>query len=245
MKNVCVIETGLARESLVTTFGAYPDTIEALLKPHLPDTNFTTTSVVQGHSLPTPKDFDGYIIMGSRHSVYDDLPWIGPLRSFIQEITSQQIPLVGICFGHQIIAEALGGKVEAAEEGWILGVHEYSVPGIASSIKSMAYHHDQIVKNPPNIDIVMKSESCANGGCVYQDFPAFSVQPHPEFEQHFTTYLLNISRQENVPKTIIDGALAAITTPIHPQRFARAMAKVLMNKADTETLSRCLSSDEQ
>ena len=249
MKNICVIETGLARETLVEKFGSYPEMLEALLRPYMEDTHFSTASVVQGDTLPKPESFDGYVIMGSRHSVYDDLPWIAPLRDFVREVTSRKIPLVGICFGHQIMAEALGGKVSAAKEGWILGVQEYSIPGFkdgsGGSIKSMAYHHDQVIENPPKIDIIMQSETCRNGGCVYRDFPAFSVQPHPEFEQQFTTGLLHISRQETVPESIVDRALQGIETPVHRQRFARAMAEVLMNRADTTMLAQCLTSDNE
>jgi len=241
MKHICVIETGLSRESLREKYGTYPDMVENLLQPCMPDHEFSTASVVQGESLPAPADYDGYIIMGSRHSVYDELPWIKPLQQFIREVTAQRIPLVGICFGHQIMAEALGGKVEAAKEGWILGVQEYSISGGNKGIKSIAYHHDQIVLDPPDIDIIMKNESCANGACLYRDFPAFSMQPHPEFEKHFTTGLLNISRDGTVPEPLVDEALNAINTPIHQQRFAQAMAAVLLNKADIATLTRCLS----
>jgi GMP synthase-like glutamine amidotransferase len=241
---ICVIETGLARDSLKQTFGTYPEMIESLLSPYMGDSSFSTTSLVQGDNLPATKDFDGYIIMGSRHSVYDDLPWIGPLRQFIRTLTSERIPLVGICFGHQIMAEALGGKVAAAEEGWLFGVQEYLITETGRRIKSVAYHHDQIVENPPNIDILMKNESCVNAACVYQNFPAFSVQPHPEFEKHFTSGLLKISRDGSVPETIVDQALNTIDTPIHQQRFARAISELLLNKADTAALSKYLSEED-
>lgn len=242
--NICVIETGLARDSLKDTFGTYPEMVEHLLAPYMANSSFGTASLVQGDKLPAPQDFDGYIIMGSRHSVYDDLPWIEPLRQFIRTLTSARIPLVGICFGHQIMAEALGGKVAAAAEGWLLGVQDYLIPETGSSIKSIAYHHDQIVKNPPNIDILMKNETCINAACVYQNFPAFSVQPHPEFEKQFTSGLLKISRDGSVPEPIVDHALETIDTPIHQQRFARAISALLLNKADLKTLSKCLSEDD-
>ena len=86
-----------------------------------------SVSVVRGERPASALDFDGWLITGSRHGVYDDLFWMPPLQDFIRELADQQIPLVGICFGHQIIAEALGGRVVKSDRGWGVRLHRYHV----------------------------------------------------------------------------------------------------------------------
>ena len=68
---------------------------------------------------------DGYIITGSKVSTYDNLPWIRELENFIQLLHEKRKSLIGVCFGHQLIAQALGGKVEKV--GWTVGTHKYKL----------------------------------------------------------------------------------------------------------------------
>ena len=103
-----IIECGPVPAALQAQYISYPAMFEAQLTPLLPDARFTTISVVNGETLPAPDAFDAWLIPGSRHGVYDDLPWIAPLKDFIREAARLKRPMAGVCFGHQIIAEALG-----------------------------------------------------------------------------------------------------------------------------------------
>ena len=98
-----------------------------LIGHRMPNAQFDTVSIVNGDPLPNPIAYSGYVIMGSRYSVYDKLPWIKPLKQFIRDCAAAAIPQVGICFGHQVMAEALGGRVEPAENGWIAGSEDYQL----------------------------------------------------------------------------------------------------------------------
>src|SRR5690606_26514473 len=97
---------------------SYPAMFSAQLGPLLPSATFETISVVHGETLPAPESRDAWLLTGSRHGVYDDLPWIAPLKDFIRVAAAKRRPMVGVCFGHQIIAEAMGGRVRKAEIGW-------------------------------------------------------------------------------------------------------------------------------
>src|SRR5690606_23965151 len=93
----------------------------------LPGFDWAFYDVVNDHFPESADECDAYICTGSRYSVYDDMPWIKELKHLVQELYQLQIPYIGVCFGHQMLAEALGGKVEKAAAGWCVGVHTFRV----------------------------------------------------------------------------------------------------------------------
>ena len=122
-----ILETGLAPDALRPRSGSYPDMFRRLLAPHGLD--FRSWSVVAGDFPDSVHDAEGWLITGSRHGAYDDLPWIAPLEALIRQAVAEGVPLVGICFGHQIVAQALGGKVEKFAGGWAVGPQDYDFDG--------------------------------------------------------------------------------------------------------------------
>ena len=120
-----ILKTDAVREEWVSEHGEYPDMFAALLGAADPALTFTTYDVRLGEYPAAIEDEDAYLITGSRHSVYDPLPWIAPLMDFVRELDQRRIKLVGICFGHQLIAEALGGSTRKAEQGWGVGLHRH------------------------------------------------------------------------------------------------------------------------
>src|SRR6478672_8826869 len=117
---VAILETGRPPGRLAEQFGDYPTMFEKLLGDGFEIESF---DVADGQ-LPTDRH-DAYLITGSPAGVYDPLPWIEPLEEFIRGATGSR--LVGICFGHQIMAEALGGHVEKSDKGWGAGLHRYEI----------------------------------------------------------------------------------------------------------------------
>lgn len=193
-----IIEPGQIPAPLRDQYISYPAMFQAQLTPQLPGAAFTTISVVNGEALPAPDAFDAWLIPGSRHGVYDDLPWIDPLKDFIREAARLKRPMAGVCFGHQIIAEALGGKVEKAAIGFRIGLERYetTMDGVPQSIAMPAFHQDQIVVQPPNSDVVARSEACAFAALRYKDAPVFSVQFHPEFSRAYLRDLIDCMGQQ-------------------------------------------------
>ena len=116
---------------------------------------------------------DGYVISGSRHSAYEDIPWITKAKDLVQKLYKEKIPVVGICFGHQLIAEELGGKVEQAKDkGWGVGVHSWPVTEKEdwmgskplSSLSLRVSHQDQVTKMPPDGKLLVGSDFCPIAG---------------------------------------------------------------------------------
>lgn len=196
--NIGIIECGLMPEPLRDRHGSYPAMFAEQLQPLLPEANFETLSVVQGEALSDPAACDAWLLTGSRHGVYDDLPWIATLKDFIRDAARAKRPMVGVCFGHQIIAEALGGKVEKAAAGWRIGMEHYStnLSGADRTVAMPAFHQDQIVVQPPETEVVASSEACAYAGLRYTSAPILSVQFHPEFSRAYLADLIDVMAQQ-------------------------------------------------
>ncbi len=146
--------------------------------------------------LPRPTDCDAYLITGSRAGVYEPLEWIPPFKAFLQE-TKGRAAIVGICFGHQIMAEVFGGKVVKADVGWGIGLHSYDIvarepwmdaEGAPFCIAAM--HQDQIVRMPPNARTLASSAFTPHAAVIYDDQPALTFQCHPEFPTAYASDLI-------------------------------------------------------
>lgn len=197
-----IIECGPVPAPLQDIHISYPAMFAAQLTPLLPNAAFTTVSVVNGEALPAPEACEAWLIPGSKYGVYDDLPWIAPLKDFIRAAARLKRPMAGVCFGHQIIAEALGGKVEKAAIGFRIGLERYetTLTGATQSITMPAFHQDQIVVQPPHSEVVATSPACAYAALRYRNAPVFSVQFHPEFSRAYLSDLIAVmSRQDAQP----------------------------------------------
>ena len=224
--NVGILETGRPPGDLAQRFGDYPAMFRDLLGP-----GFETTSYdVQSGRLPErPEAHDAYLVTGSSAGVYEDRPWIEPLKAFLRTAKGKA-KLVGICFGHQIMAEAFGGKVEKSHHGWRVGLQTYHIVdppdwmdgGETYSIP--ASHQDQIVDPPPNARVVARGERGPYGLLLYEDQPAFSIQAHPEFPPGFAQALIETRRKI---LTDPDGAIASLDAPNDNERVAEWIRRFL------------------
>jgi len=209
-----ILEAGLLRDELTGRFDPYPVMFERFLGKAGRDLEFAAFSVVRGQMPASIYDCDGWLISGSRYGVYDQLEWMFPLQDFIRELAQARVPLIGVCFGHQIIAEALGGKVVKSDKGWGVGVQRYSVDQApswmreqASSIGLYAYHQDQVVTCPESATVFSSSEFCPFAGLSYGE-SIISVQAHPEFEEAYARALLELFGGSMIPGEVAQAALA-------------------------------------
>lgn len=206
---LAILETGVPPEPLADEFGSYPDMFADLLGPAFEIETFE----VQKGELPEPAAHGAYIVTGSPAGVYDPLPWIGPLMDFIRSADGK---MVGVCFGHQVMAQALGGEVIKSPKGWGAGLHRYTVvhsePWVDSSgtIAVPASHQDQVVVQPPNTQVVAASEFTPFASLAWQDRPAISFQFHPEFSVGYAKALIE-KRFDRVNDP--DAALASLDAP--------------------------------
>ena len=143
-----------------------------------------------------------YIITGSRAGAYEDIPWVKELLSFIRQVHKKQTPLIGICFGHQAIAQALGGLVRKSEKGWGTGarqseiVHPDALKHFPSGSMCLFYnHHDQVVQLPPEAELYATSSFCVNDGFVVGKH-ILTFQGHPEYTADYNKYVIQNHAQD-------------------------------------------------
>lgn len=209
-----ILEAGLLRERMVPRFDPYPVMFEDFLGLAHRGFEYASVSVVRGEVAASIHDCDGWLITGSRHGVYDELDWMAPLQEFIGRLAAAEVPLIGVCFGHQIIAQALGGEVVKSDRGWGVGVHSYRVeqqhswmPTHPAQCGLYAFHQDQVVRMPETAEIFLSSEFCPYAGLSYGR-SIISVQAHPEFGEAYETALLEEYGGNVVPAALADQALA-------------------------------------
>lgn len=152
---------------------------------------------------------EGWLVTGSTAGAYEDHPWIAPLENTIRAIHASGQPLVGICFGHQIVAQALGGRVEKHSGGWCVGRHVYQIEG--REVPLNAWHQDQVVALPPAARRLGQSPFCENAVLAYGE-TVLTYQPHPEFDTGVTGYFAD-SLVGKVPDAALDAAKAALHLP--------------------------------
>jgi len=221
---LATLETGTPPELLIARFGRYPAMFERLLglEAHSYD-------VVAG-ALPLDVGrHEAYLITGSPAGVYDDLPWIAPLKTFLRAAKGRA-KLVGICFGHQLMAEAFGGRVEKSAKGWGVGLHTYPIvqrePWMDDCpvVSIPASHQDQVVLQPPGADVIASSIFTPYAGLAWRDQPAISFQFHPEFEPAYAKALIE-QRYDRTPDA--EAAIASLDLPNDNERVGEWIRRFL------------------
>lgn len=214
-----ILQTGLAPDDLSQTLGDYPDMFARLLDGH--GFTFATWRVVEGQFPPSVADCEGWLITGSRHGVYEDHPWIPPLQDFIRAAFAAHVPVVGVCFGHQIVAQAMGGKVERYAGGWAVGATDYDFGGEKRTLN--AWHRDQVTVTPPGATVIATNDFCSNAALLYDD-RALTVQAHPEFAPAFVEGLMQTRGKGVVPDDLMAQATARLADPIQDKTMAAQIA---------------------
>jgi GMP synthase-like glutamine amidotransferase len=214
-----ILQAGQLPDQLRDTTPDYPEMFEALLEGN----GFTFKSwLVEEMEFPDAvTDADGWLITGSKHGAYSPLPFIAKLEDFIRKAYARHVPMAGICFGHQVIATALGGTVEKFSEGWSVGPQPYDFSG--ETLVLNAWHQDQIVALPADATVWASSEFCKYAGLRYGD-RAISVQAHPEYGDAFIKGLINFRGRGVVPDDRLDTAERSFGQPLAAKRIADDLA---------------------
>jgi len=232
-----LLETGNPPGDLAETYGSYASMFEALLGP---EHTYRAYDVQKGQLPEDPAENDAYVITGSAAGVYDPLPWIEPLKAFLREAKGET-PMVGVCFGHQIMAEAFGGKVEKSDKGWGVGLQAYEVSERAPWMDDARHvavpgsHQDQVIQLPAGARVLAGSAFTPYGVLAYDDARAISMQFHPEFTPAYATALIEARRGTRFTDEQADAAIASLGADNDRDRMARWIGRFLEQVTAQET----------
>lgn len=232
---VTIIEVGKVPQPIRDNFVNYPEMFTQLLTAADDTLEFETLAILDGADFPDPKTLEAILITGSPFGVYDDTPWMAPLMSFIQQADAADVPQVGICFGHQAMAQALGGAVDKSDKGWGIGRHTYRVETIADWMGKSApptaamavSHQDQVVQPPPGAQIILTSDFTPNAGLAYAGGHAISFQGHPEFSNAYSAALYQIRQGNPLTPDEVRAAKESLAAPEDNAMVAMWMARFL------------------
>jgi len=212
--------------------GTYRDMFRALLEPHLPGARYTWFDAVNGELPESPGACDAYLCTGSRYSAYEERDWIVALKDYVRQLHDARKPFVGVCFGHQILAQALGGTVEAAPQGWGVGIHEMRV--IASEpwmqppqedCRLQYMHGDQVERLPPDSVVLASAPHCPVAMFRVGE-TMLGIEGHPEFPAAYVEALIR-ARMDRIGHARAQAALASLDQKADDGVVAQWMANFL------------------
>jgi GMP synthase-like glutamine amidotransferase len=233
MPRVTIIETGLVSPANRERHGSYPQMFEAMIAAADPSVTFGTISIHAREKLPDAGLLEAILITGSSAGVYDGFDWIAPLEDFVRAAHGAKVPMVGVCFGHQLIAQALGGVVRKSEKGWGLGRHVYDLaPGNglldSARIALAASHQDQVITPPPVAKTILSSDFTEHAGLLYEGGTTLSVQPHPEFSVGYALACCEMAHAKGgAPDGLVAAARASLAEPLESAKLGGAIARFL------------------
>ena len=209
--------------------GDYPEMFSALFGAHF---NLIPYDVCNGEWPASLAECEAYVCTGSRWSVYDDVPWIHDLKTFVRRSYETSKPFIGICFGHQMMAEALGGKVEKSEYGWGVGIRDLEITQAEAwmqppqtTLKLHYMHQDQVTRLPDNSVVLGRSEHCPVAAFRVGN-TMLGIQAHPEFTHEYSAALL-ADRIERIGAAHVEQARASLVHRTDEDVFVQWSAALL------------------
>jgi GMP synthase-like glutamine amidotransferase len=210
-----ILKTDDVRKSLVVDFGEYPDMFERILQQVDPNLECVEYDVLRLEYPDDIDEVDAYLITGSKASVYDDEEWIHMLGRFVRKLHEHKKKLIGICFGHQLVAHVLGGRTEKSSVGWLIGNHRHELneEGLAlsggdSGFEIICSHQDQVTV-PANGSVTLAgSEKCPIAMSQIGNH-ILTIQGHPEFTSEYAKRLFEL-RRDQLGNDLVDSGIHSL-----------------------------------
>lgn len=230
-----VLQCDEVRPELKGIFGDYDQMIISAMKTAEPAIECTTYRVFEGEFPDSVRVCDGWITTGSRHSVNDPTDWTNRLAVFVQRLFEYDRPLVGICYGMQMMAKALGGTVTSAANGWNIGIttskiHAREVwmgKNVGATVNLLVSHKEQVTKLPMKARCIAGSESCPNA-IIGLGSSMIGFQGHPEFTPEYARALIEL-RRGVIPAQRIDAGLASLDVALDSGHVFRSIVDFFRN----------------
>jgi GMP synthase-like glutamine amidotransferase len=222
---VGLLECDHVRDELRYIAGDYREMFPALFSQVAPEWEFEFYDVCNGNFPVSVDECDVYVCTGSKNSVYDHEDWINRLRQFVVEIYKSSKVYIGICFGHQMLGQALGGRVEKAQVGWCVGVHRFKVLSpenwmrpFANAFNLLMMCQDQVVEMPPWGVLLAETPDCPFG-MFRVGSRMLGIQAHPEFPKVYDQALMEL-RVERIGASKVELGIASLELPTQEIMFA-------------------------
>ena len=214
-------------------FVEYPQVFMERFHAVDPNLEFRIYHCLDGELPGSVDECDGYVSTGSRFSVLDEDQWIRDLEGFVVSLVRARVPYIGICFGHQLLAQALGGKVARARVGWGVGVSRNTIEEPQwwmgneplSEVNLIVSHQDQVVEAPPEMKVIGGSDFCPVYFCVINDH-ALSIQGHPEFSRDYSRALMEL-RRDQIDSRVIEAGIDSLQWRVDDNEVFRWMVRFL------------------
>lgn len=237
---LAILLAGETNRSMRPKHPNYEEMFTAFFAPAADRLLLDFVAVRQGVFPPSVDAYDAYLVTGSLYGVYDDPPWIAQLMDFIGDIYRHNIPLIGVCFGHQIVAHALGGKAVKWHKGWVAGTRRLPVlahplTGQASTGESMSLlytHQDQVVALPPDAYCWLGDDLCQYAGFAIAG-KVLTLQGHPEFAADYIAALIEKKRPD-IGEAAADEALASLAADTDHLQARQLMVEFLVRNCGVQ-----------
>ena len=239
-----ILQADAVMEQFQPAHGNYPGMIAGILGRAATELNLDVEcrnyDVEHGIYPNATDECDAYVITGSKKSVYDDDPWIAALKEYTCELHQEEKKLVGLCFGHQLVAEALGGKTLGADVGWCVGIHESEViqpqwfmsDDELDRFQLIVSHKDQVVQLPEGAQLLASAEQCPNSMYCVGDH-ILTMQGHPEFTREYSRDLMEMRREILGVETYNEG-VASLAKTLEKDIVARWIIRFIKGKPAAE-----------
>lgn len=220
-----ILETDHPEPALQEIYGTYSEMFQKLFSAADSQMLFKSYDVTRFEYPENKNDCDAYLITGSRISPYENFAWIRRLEEEIQILHSCKKKLIGICFGHQLIAQALGGEVKKCEKGWGIGRASRELyqkkpwmDDIKKTFTILVSHQDQVLRLPPGAERIAGNSFCPNASFQIGDH-ILTFQGHPEFEAGYLRQLIT-ARRKLIGANPVEQALTSLEEKNDHQKIA-------------------------